>query len=138
LRTPSELETLKVLAGPRAFDRDLFAALVERFRTGFPLTRFDDLCGLSIIEPGADGRFRLHALMREHLRADLPDALRAELDGFLFDWFDARCQPPSPREVTPEHEAALTEAVAVRDTADAEAALAGSSSGPGLLSQEMA
>lgn len=61
--------------------------------------------------------------MREHLRADLPAELRAELDAFLFDWFDARCQPGTPRDVTPEHEAALTEAVALCDTDDTEAAL---------------
>jgi hypothetical protein len=114
---------LRVLAGPAGFDRDLFEALMAHFRTGYPPTRFPELCDLSIIEPGADGRWRLHALMRAHLLADLDPDLRRALHAFLFDWFDARCQPPSPREITPEHETALREAFDHRDSDDAEAAL---------------
>ena len=122
-RTPTERETLKVLAGPRAFDRTLFAALMERFRTRYSEGRFNDLVGYSFCEPGPDGRYRLHALMREHLLEELDPETRAALDAFLFDWFDARCQPARPREVTAEHEAALREAVHHRGTGDAEAAL---------------
>ncbi|WP_026199341.1 hypothetical protein [Lamprocystis purpurea] len=122
-RTPAEQEALKVLAGPAAFDREVFAALLTRFRIPYPLTAFEDLCDLSIIEPGADGCFRLHGLMRSHLLAALPPGLRTELDAWLFDWFDARCQPAGPRDITPAHAAALREAVAHRDTADTQAAL---------------
>ncbi len=122
-RDPAETEALKVLAGPAGFDRDLFEALMAHFGTGFPPTRFPALCDLSIIEPGADGRWRLHALLREHLLDDLDPQLRRDLHGFLFDWFDARCRPPSPRQITPEHETALREAFDHRDSDDAEAAL---------------
>jgi hypothetical protein len=73
-RTPAEREALKVLAGPAAFDREVFAALLTRFRIPYPLTAFEDLCDLSIIEPGADGCFRLHGLMRSHLLAAPPPA----------------------------------------------------------------
>ena len=122
-RTPTERETLKILAGPRAFDRTLFAALMERFRTRYSEGRFNDLVGYSFCEPGPDGRYRLHALMREHLLEELDPETRAAIDAFLFDWFDARCRPARPREVTAEHEAALREAVHHRGTGDAEAAL---------------
>ena len=70
-RKPAEREAPKLLAGPAAFDRELFVALNQHFGTGYPPTSFEDLCGLSIIEPGADGRLRLHGLMREHLLAAL-------------------------------------------------------------------
>ena len=113
-RTPTERETLKILAGPRAFDRTLFAALMERFRTRYSEGRFNDLVGYSFCEPGPDGRYRLHALMREHLLEELDPETRAAIDAFLFDWFDARCRPARPREVTAEHEAALREAVHYR------------------------
>jgi tetratricopeptide (TPR) repeat protein len=122
-RDPAEIEALRVLSGPAGFDRDLFEALMAHFRTGYPSTRFPELCDLSIIEPGADGRWRLHALMRAHLLADLDPDLRRALHAFLFDWFDARCRPPSPREITPAHETALREAFDHRDSDDAEAAL---------------
>ena len=117
-RTQAEQGALKVLAGLAAFDREIFAALLTRFRIPYPLTAFEDLCDLSIIEPGADGCFRLHGLMRSHLLAALPPGLRTELDAWLFDWFAARCQPAGPRDITPAHAAALCEAVAHRDTAD--------------------
>jgi hypothetical protein len=96
---------------------------MAHFRTGYPPTRFPELCDLSIIEPGADGRWRLHALLRAHLLADLDPDLRRALHAFLFDWFDERCRPPSPRDITPEHETALREAFDHRDSDDAEAAL---------------
>jgi len=122
-RSTAEIATLECLAGPNAFDRDLFAALVQRFHTGYPLTAFADLMGFSFCEPGADGRYRLHGLMREHLLEELDPATRGELSAFLFDWFDARCRPAGAREVTQGHEEALREAVQQRGTEDAEAAL---------------
>lgn len=93
-RDAAEMEPLNVLAAPTAFDRPLFQAPIERFRIGYPPTRFTELCDLSIIEPGADGRRRLHALMREHLPASLDPDPGGALHAFLFDWFDAR----TPRE----------------------------------------
>uniref|UniRef100_UPI0025F1FAB2 tetratricopeptide repeat protein n=1 Tax=uncultured Thiodictyon sp. TaxID=1846217 RepID=UPI0025F1FAB2 len=122
-RSTAEIATLECLAGPNAFDRDLFAALVQRFSTGYPLTAFADLMGFSFCEPGADGRYRLHGLMREHLLEELDPATKGELSAFLFDWFDARCRPAGPREVTPGHEEALREAVQQRGIEDAGAAL---------------
>ncbi len=56
-RDPDELAALKVLAGPAGFDRDLFEALMARFRIGLDRTRLPELCALSIIEPGSDGRW---------------------------------------------------------------------------------
>ena len=122
-RSPEERETLKVLSVPRAFDRELFAALVERFGTRYPLTAFPDLMSFSFVESGADGHYRLHGLMRQHLETELDAATRAEIDAFLFGWFDTRCRPDSPRMVTAEHEAALREAVHHRATDDIEAML---------------
>jgi tetratricopeptide (TPR) repeat protein len=123
-RSPPEQRTLKVLSGPRAFDRELFGALTERFRTGLSPMDFAEFTGFSFVEQGADGRHRLHALMRDHLRAELDAETKAELEGFLFEWYDARCQPASPRDVNAGHEAALREAVYHRDVGDAEGALA--------------
>ncbi len=111
------------MAGPAAFAREIFVALLTRFRIHYPLTAFEDLGDLSIIEPGADGCFRLHGLMRSHLLAALPSGLRTELDAWLFDWFDARCQPAGPRDIRPAPAAALREAIAHRDIADTQAAL---------------
>jgi tetratricopeptide (TPR) repeat protein len=122
-RDSTEVEVLKVLAGPTAFDYPLFTALIKRFQISYPVTRFEELCTLSIIERGADERFRLHALMRTHLLEELDPQLREELRAFLFDWYDGRCRPSSPREIDPEHESALVEAFDQLDTTDLETAL---------------
>jgi len=122
-RSQEERETLKLLAVPRTFDYALFAELVRHFGTHYPLTAYEEFTGFSFIEAGADGRCRLHALMREHLYAELGGRLQAELEQFLFGWFDARCQPPSPKDVTAAHELALREAVYHRDLQDAGEAL---------------
>jgi tetratricopeptide (TPR) repeat protein len=123
-RDPAEIEALKVLSVPNGFDRDLFTALMVHFHTGYQPSRFEELCGLTIIEPSTDGLWRPHALMREYLLDQLEPAFRRELDAVLFDWYDARCQPASPRDIEPAHETALKDAVAHRDTEDAVAALA--------------
>jgi tetratricopeptide (TPR) repeat protein len=122
-RDSTEVEVLKVLAGPTAFDYPLFTELIKRFQISYPLTRFEELCTLSIIERGADKRFRLHALMRTHLLEALDPQLREELRAFLFDWYDGRCRPSSPREIDPDHESALVEAFDQLDTTDVETAL---------------
>jgi hypothetical protein len=77
-RDLSEQATLKLLSAPRGFDRELFAALVERFQTGYPVTAYTALTGFSFVEPGEAGRVHLHALMRDHLYAEL-DAAEATI-----------------------------------------------------------
>lgn len=124
-RSLAEQETLKLLAGSRAFDRELFVALIKRFQTGYPPTAWAEFTGFSFIETGSDQRQRLHGLMRDHLRTalNLNQDSRAELQVFLFDWFDARCRPTSPKEVNASHEWALREAVYQRDLTNTVAAL---------------
>ena len=122
-RSTEEQETLKLLSGPRGFDRILFADLVRHFGTHYPLTAFADFTGFSFVEPGADGRYRLHALMRDHLYAELDADTQAELERFLVEWHDARCQPAGPKDVRSGHEAALRQAVYHREVGDAEGAL---------------
>ena len=122
---PAERDTLLLLAVPNGFDLDLFDALLRAFPTGYSLLGFRRLCGYSFIETTAVGeadRYALHLLLREHLLADLDPARRAGIEAFLFDWFDARCQPATPRYLTAAHEAAFREAVYHRDTGDAVAA----------------
>ena len=122
-RSLEERETLKLLSAPRSFDYELFAALVQHFGTHYPLTAYEEFAGFSFIEQGVDGRCRLHGLMREHLHAELDEQLQGRLEQFLFDWFDARCQPASPKGITAAHELALREAVYHREVQDAKAAL---------------
>ena len=118
-----ERETLKLLSAPRFFDYELFAALVQHFGTHYPLTAYAEFTAYSFIEHGADGYHRLHALMDDHLYAELDERQRSALKHFLFDWYDARCQPASPKDITAEHEVALREAVYHREVQNAQAAL---------------
>jgi len=122
-RSPAEQASLKLLAAPRAFDRALFTALIQHFHTGYPAQHWNQFCGFSFVETGADGRQRLHGLMREHLRTALDAETFAQLQAFLFNWYDACCQPASPKDVNAEHEWALHEAVYHRDQTDAAATL---------------
>lgn len=115
----AERETLKLLSAPRSFGYELFAALVRHFGTHYPLAAYEELTAFSFIERDADRRCHLHGLMAGHLYAELGERTQTELKQFLFDWYDARCQPTSPKEVTVEHEAALREAVYHRDLRDA-------------------
>ena len=118
-----ERETLKLLSVPRFFDEELFAALVQHFGTHYPLTAYAEFTAYSFIEKGNDGSYRLHALMDDHLDAELDERQSSALKQFLFDWYDARCQPASPKDITAAHEVALREAVYHQEVHDAQAAL---------------
>jgi len=119
----AEREILKRLSAAQAFDPELFGALAEHYRIQTLPGTYQELTGYSFVGQGSDGRCRLHGLMREHLYAELGEPERRELEQFLFDWHDARCQPASPKEVSAEHETALREAVYHRDLQDAGEAL---------------
>jgi tetratricopeptide (TPR) repeat protein len=115
-RTDAEKATLKILAAARSFDETLFVCLISKFFTGYPATEFAAMCGYSFVERGADGRYRLHALMQQHLYAELTDAQKVKVNEFLFGQFDSACVPSSVREIAPEHAFALNEAAHYRRT----------------------
>lgn len=87
----TEAETLKVLAIPRSWDRQLFELLVDRFKTGYPITALPELCRFSSVQEGqTSATWTLHPLMREGL-AEYQDAeIRQQVRQFLFDHY---CEP---------------------------------------------
>ncbi len=106
-----ESETLKVLAVPRFFDRDLFKLLLTEFRTGYPVTAFDRLCRFSFINEGAlPGSYTMHQLMRESLLAYTESELVRRVHRWLFDRYSAQVQDLDVKNITPVHAAALVEA----------------------------
>jgi len=106
-----ERETLKVLAVARQWDRELFAALIERFQTGYPATALAQLCRFSFVqETDTPDSWALHALMRESLQEHQSDALREEVHQFLFDRYADRLEGLDPKRLRDAHQVALREA----------------------------
>jgi len=106
-----ERETLKVLAVARQWDRELFAALIERFQTGYPATALAQLCRFSFVqETDTPDSWALHALMRESLQEHQSDALREEVHQFLFDRYADRPKGLDPKRLRDAHQVALREA----------------------------
>ncbi len=85
----AETETLKVLSIPRFFDRPLFEALVETFKTGYPATAFAELCRFSFVQTREESvTWTIHPLMREALEEHQDPELRARVHQWLFDRHD--------------------------------------------------
>jgi hypothetical protein len=86
----SEIETLKVLSVPRYFDKIIFELLILEFKTGYPVTRFDDFNRFSFVKNN-NGRYLIHALMRESLKQilgqDLSNAVHKTLAEFYSQQF---------------------------------------------------
>ncbi|WP_231561845.1 tetratricopeptide repeat protein [Nitrosococcus oceani] len=123
-RAGEEQATLKVLSVVRSFDFELLEALVRAFQTGFPLTEFSHFVRYSFVEPESGGRYRLHGLMQAHLLESVEPALQKKIHDFAFTYYDARCQPKSPKDLQPAHEIALVEAFYHQDMTDPQEAVA--------------
>jgi tetratricopeptide (TPR) repeat protein len=124
-RSKEEIETLRVLSVAYGFDQNLFNSLVTHYQTGYPLTAFSDFIKYSFIQHGQDGRYYLHALMREHLLETLDSSILASSDSYksvaldsfklesirdnLFKYYNDLL-PSTAKEVSTEHEFALQQA----------------------------
>jgi hypothetical protein len=109
-RNYAELATLKALTAPRWFDYALFCDLVNAFQTQYPLTAFTEMTAFSFIEPRSNGRFQMHALMRDALLDACATETLKRLDDFMFERYDALCQSATVKEMNAAHEQALVEA----------------------------
>ncbi|WP_423800710.1 tetratricopeptide repeat protein [Neobacillus sp. SAB-20_R2A] len=59
-----EIETLKIMAIPHYYNRDVFVYLLSHFKTGYPITKFADFNKFSFITKEQQNYY-IHALMRE-------------------------------------------------------------------------
>jgi GTPase SAR1 family protein len=59
----SEIETLKILCVSRFFNKNLFEVMISNFRTGYPITKFDDFNRFCFINY-ENGKYFIHDLMR--------------------------------------------------------------------------
>jgi len=99
-------DTLRYLAVAEHFGRSLFEALAQQ-KTGFPPSGFDHLISYSFVQSLEEKRYRLHPRIREVLIEDLSPNEHQAIQDFYFHYYDARCRPPSPVGIAPEHETAL-------------------------------
>lgn len=107
----SEVETLKVLAVPRFWDRALFEMLVAEYKTGYPLTAFDRLCRFSFVDEHApDGTWTMHQLMRDSLQKHADKDLVARVHHLLFDYYAGQLRELDIKNITPAQKTALQEA----------------------------
>src|SRR5665647_712086 len=79
----SEQETLKVLSTPRFWNKDIFKALIEEFKTGYSLTAFSELSRFSFVQETEEGKLQLHPLMRESLQTYQDQELKKEVHSFM-------------------------------------------------------
>ena len=107
----TEVETLKVLAVPRFWDRALFEMLIAEYKTGYPLTAFDRLCRFSFVsEPSPTGTWTMHQLMRESLQKHADKELIARVHRLLFDHYAGQLKEIDIKNITSAQKTALPEA----------------------------
>jgi len=104
-----EQETLKVLSIPRFWNRDIFKALIEKFKTGYSLTAFSELKRFSFVQE-TEGKLSLHPLMRESLQVYQDQEVKKEVHGFMCDYYTNQLNSIDIKTIAQEHELALTEA----------------------------
>jgi tetratricopeptide (TPR) repeat protein len=111
----SEKETLKVLSVPRFWDQELFQALVEEFRTYYPVTAYQDLCRFSFISrQNNTDNWEMHKLMRAGLQKEVNDKeyqLCEKIHRFVWAYYTKRLPCPSTEDIEEPHIMAFTEAV---------------------------
>lgn len=105
----NETETLKVLSAARKWDRELFRLLVDKFRTGYPLTKTNEFHTFSFIESEGD-RWKMHELMQKHLQEYQDEELRDKTHQFLFKHYNTQLEDVDVKKITETHKTALTEA----------------------------
>jgi tetratricopeptide (TPR) repeat protein len=105
----SEQETLKILSTPRFWNKDIFNALIEEYKTGYPLTAFSELKRFSFVQE-AEGKLLLHPLIRESLQVYQDQKLKEEVHSFMRTYYSDQLKSINIRKITAEHENALTEA----------------------------
>jgi len=104
-----EKETLKILSTLRFWNKDLFDALIETFKTGYSLTAFSELKRFSFVQEN-EGKLQLHPLMRESLQVYQDRGLKKEVHSFMCAYYSNQLKSVDIKNITPEHENALTKA----------------------------
>lgn len=104
-----ETETLKVLSVPRFWDYNLFAALVKKFNTGYPLTAFSDLGSFSFTSYNTDGKWYMHQLMKESIQESQDSELRERVNRFIFEYYSEKIRDINLKNITEEHKSSLVE-----------------------------
>ncbi len=106
-----EVDTLSVLSAARFWYYGLFENLVTQYRTGYPLSGYDDLARFSFIKDGAaPGTRTMHELMREALQENQPPELRKSVHRFLYEYYAKQLDGMKESNITEHHRAALLEA----------------------------
>ena len=104
-----EEETLKVLANARFYTKELFTELIEKFKTGYPITAIYQLNNFSFISED-NGLFQIHDLMRKSLINFQNDELSHDVNTFLFEYYNSHLQTLDIKNITQESIEALPEA----------------------------
>lgn len=107
----TEIETLKALSVARMWDRELFELIVKEFRTGYPLTAFNDLCRFSFVNYEENEKYwYMHDLMRESLQNRQDRETVKIIHGFLFNYYSKKLEGVAITTLTDLHKKYFTEA----------------------------
>jgi len=106
----NEIRALKVLSVPNSWDRALFEILMRKFDSGYPAGAFSELIKFSFIKKDTDGKCSVHQLMRKSLKEFHDPTDRKNIHKYLLDFYSKKLENIDIKEITPEHENALTEA----------------------------
>ena len=83
---------------------------MKKFDTGFPSGAFSELIEYSFIKQDNEGRSSIHKLMRTSLQEYQTSGDRERVHRFMMEYYNNKLKEIDIKTISPEHEAALTEA----------------------------
>lgn len=86
----TEVRLLELLSVARSFDYEIFGAIARAFDLPGDRMRWESLTAYSFVYPADGEAVRLHQLMNEKLRDELPEPVAREVHAHLQDLWDQR------------------------------------------------
>ncbi|RPI19862.1 MAG: tetratricopeptide repeat protein [Ignavibacteriae bacterium] len=107
----NEIETLKVLSVARKWNAEIFALLIDRFQTGYPVTALNELARFSFIQFNEQkNSYRINTLMAEGLKTKMEDQIKTQIHKCLFKYYKEILEKLDTKNITAEASSALNEA----------------------------
>lgn len=110
----SEKETLKVLSFSRSWTVEVFQCLVKEYKTGYPLTAYQELFRFSFINKVQQKEWAMHSMMRSQLQDELKandNELFQQIHTFLFFYYEEKLKNLEVGHITEAEKRFFMEAV---------------------------
>ena len=106
-----EKPTINALAVPNFWDRDILEAIIVGIGTQYPLNELSELHVFSFMSTDDQGKWRMHQLMRKNLIELQDQSDIKKVHDLLFNYYDEKLKGIKNRNITEEHQIALSEAL---------------------------